>query len=146
VESWAQSMNILVLSMLFLIVGCRLEEPEARDIRAHTLNYDGVWHAASAANGARLCQQCHGEALAGGSQGEPSCLTCHGEVWRERSADVSQAPADHTVVRGIYMHHPNLQTPAGTCAQASCHGSELKGGGLTEPPSCYLCHAKIWSE
>lgn len=139
-----EAMRIVWIALIFSTVACRLEPAPRREIRAHTLNYSGVWHGASAANGARFCQSCHGTHLAGGENGEPSCLTCHGMVWKDRDPEQNLAPADHVTLGGIFTHHPNRTQAVGTCDTAACHARTLEGQGASEPPSCFLCHAKLW--
>ncbi|MDX2471471.1 MAG: hypothetical protein QNL04_12935 [SAR324 cluster bacterium] len=64
--------------------------------------------------------------------------TDDGDVDSESSSSYD-APASHTVSKSGYMHHPNLNSPVGTCD--SCHGSDLTGDSA---PSCYTCHGQKW--
>ena len=52
----------------------------------------------------------------------------------------TNAPADHTVNKGGFMHKSGLENPEANCVQ--CHGSDLRGG--TSGVSCYQCHGKKW--
>lgn len=128
--------------LIILSHGCSLEEGKSAGIRGHTDDFLGVEHGAAAEKGARFCQDCHGEHLAGGANGEPSCFQCHGLNWLDRDPEVSEAPSDHTIVNGIFHHHPSRETPSGTCT--NCHGSSLEGDKELVTPSCYLCHGKEW--
>ena len=56
------------------------------------------------------------------------------------TASPTNAPADHTVNKGGFMHKCGLENPEVNCVQ--CHGSDLRGG--TSDVSCYQCHAKKW--
>jgi len=136
--------NSLAIMIIFglMVSACSLDQPKPRQIRAHTDLIDGVAHAFPALKGPRYCQECHGASLAGGSAGQPSCWQCHGENWTAISPDTSLAPADHTVLMGGYRHHPNYQSPNGTCE--TCHGANLAGDGRNGHPSCYLCHGAVW--
>ncbi|SMF05458.1 hypothetical protein [Pseudobacteriovorax antillogorgiicola] len=122
--------------------GCSLESEGLRSIRAHSYGFLGIAHAVPMKKAERYCQYCHGENLVGGDQGEPSCYQCHGRRWRDGDPFESAAPDDHTVVNGIYRHHPDLETPLTTCV--NCHGSSLEGNGTDDTPSCYLCHGQLW--
>ena len=136
--------NPMLLAILFLasLSSCSLEPDGLRPIRAHTVDFGGVAHAVPMLKGERYCQLCHGENLVGGSEGQPSCFQCHGKRWRELDPTVSLAPADHTIVNGIYRHEPNLFQPNLTCV--NCHGANLEGNGFDDTPSCYLCHEQLW--
>lgn len=132
-----------ILAMVGIVVACSLEEPEKRQIRAHTSVKLGVAHAEPSMNAERYCQKCHGVNLAGGSDGAPSCYTCHGKNWNAITPTTSLAPVDHTVDMGGFRHHPDLNTTVSTCE--SCHGVGLLGTGKDGHPSCYLCHDKVWN-
>jgi hypothetical protein len=131
---------IVITVVLFIATSCSDQEPRLRNIRAHTLNFDGVAHPNAASGAERYCSGCHGEGLVGGVNGEPSCYKCHGKKWYESSA--SQAPvATHTVNNLGFMHHEDLNTPETTCV--SCHGESLEGTSTN--PSCLLCHEQKWN-
>ena len=132
-----------LISLLFL-VSCSLEEGPLKVISGHTLVYEGIAHGVGAQKAERYCQNCHGPALQGGLLGEPSCFQCHGRNWLSSGADLSFAPADHTVVQDKFSHHPDYQSPLGTCAVSGCHGSQLAGDLGAGTPSCYLCHGAVW--
>lgn len=137
-------LTIAINGLLWIIVshGCSLEERKSREIRGHTVKFDGVEHGFAAAKGPRYCQLCHGPKLEGGQNGEPSCFQCHGLNWNDIDPEASLAPADHTVINGIYHHHPNRNAPLDTCV--NCHGAQLQGDAERVSPSCYLCHEKKW--
>src|SRR4051812_38947978 len=91
--------------------GCSLNDSKPRSIRAHTTKHQGIAHAEPAQLAEHYCQECHGKNLAGGDNtAAPSCYTCHGRNWRTSDPGFSAAPADHTVVNGIYRHHPDRFT------------------------------------
>jgi hypothetical protein len=140
-----KSFWILVLPVMLVIFayGCSLEERKSSGVRGHTENYQSVYHGFAPEKGARFCQDCHGQTLMGGSQGEPSCFKCHGLNWLDLDPAKSQAPDDHTATKGLFNHHPSLKSPTGTCT--NCHGADLKGDKNLLTPSCYLCHADIWN-
>lgn len=122
---------------------CSLEEGPNRGIRAHTENFGGVRHGFQSKKALRYCQHCHGAALQGGVDAQPSCFSCHGLNWDAKlDGSVSAAPDDHTEVSGGFSHHPGRGTPNSTCV--NCHGSALEGGSTYESPSCYLCHDQKW--
>ena len=135
---------VMIGAGVALFVACSTENPDVRQIQGHVTNYDGVAHANAAFAGARHCISCHGATLAGGTNGEPSCYACHGKNWLNDEGAASVAPVDHTVDLEGFRHHPNLNSPAGTCD--GCHGSDLHGdisSGLTRP-GCQVCHGVLW--
>src|SRR5688572_3927248 len=109
--SWFLSSPLgLGLGMVVLLAlswGCSSQSAKTREIRAHTRMIGGVAHAEPALRAERYCSHCHGQGLAGGEKtGVPSCFTCHGKNWIDGKVGDSTAPVDHTVVNGIYAHHP----------------------------------------
>ena len=56
--------------------------------------------------------------------------------------DPAPGPAGHTLRLGAIPHASNPCTPQADCA--SCHGSDLRGGGNGEP-SCFACHNDRWN-
>lgn len=141
-----------VISMLGLIIAaiwlnlasCSLEDKGLRRIRAHDFSQKGVAHAVPMRRAERYCRECHGARLVGGENGEPSCYTCHGRLWYEADPDASYAPADHTLVHGVFRHFPSTDQVQATCT--SCHGTSLQGEGEDGTPSCYLCHEQKWAD
>lgn len=126
------------------VFSCSSDPAEPRQIRGHTLTFDGIAHGTGAARAERYCTLCHGENLAGGEKAKPSCYNCHGKNWLDHDPLASPAPADHTVINGIFRHHPSLHAPAATCT--SCHGANLEGDASfgQSLPSCFLCHDQNW--
>lgn len=137
----------LILFISFMILSlnrCSLEEGPVREIRGHTLTFEGVAHGTGAVKGERYCHLCHGLNLVGGETEEPSCYRCHGENWQKTGADGTNAPSDHTLTMGGFHHHPNALSPLGTCASSGCHGDNLEGDPSVNTPTCYLCHDQKW--
>ncbi len=84
-------------------------------------------------NGTSACANaaCHGGALSGGTGGGPSCTSCH----------LGGIDSIHPTNWGtpIALNHAPYVEVNGTssCANAACHGTDLKG---STGPSCTLCH------
>lgn len=137
-----------ILALLLAISGhfvsaCSLEDRKESTVRAHDDNIQGVSHAFTSKSGPRYCKQCHGTALQGGGNGEPSCFQCHGENWDPIDADTPRGDADHTVDNGGFLHHSGIASPTTNCT--ACHGANLQGDlQKTGNPSCFLCHEQKW--
>ncbi len=137
------SVRCSILSLVFVLgAACSLEEKAPRAIRAHSLNQEGIAHAPGLRRAERYCQSCHGLGLVGGTENQASCYTCHGQTWEKTEASLAFAPADHTVERGGFLHHPQLLSPNGTCQ--NCHGKQLEGDLSMGTPPCLLCHDQLW--
>ncbi len=84
-------------------------------------------------NGDMACANasCHGTALTGVDQSGPSCTSCH----------IGGIDSSHPTNWGtpIALNHAPYVAVNGTssCANAACHGTDLKG---STGPSCTLCH------
>ncbi len=132
-----------LILIFFLMLGCSTDKKEPPIVqRAHDQNIKGILHAAPYHRAERFCSQCHGAGLVGGSQLQPSCYTCHGKTWLDRVFLDQRFPSSHVEIKGGYAHGAGFQSPTLNCA--SCHGSELQGAGASGPPSCLLCHEKLW--
>lgn len=136
-----------ILKTLVLIVAltssCSLEEEGSSGIRAHDDVIQGVAHAFSSKSAPRYCKQCHGTALQGGSNGEPSCYQCHGETWNPVDPESSRGDSNHTIDNGGYFHHSGISDPLTNCV--SCHGAQLQGAETRDGnPSCFMCHEQKW--
>lgn len=128
---------------LITTLGCnRSSNTPLREIRAHTLNMEGVAHAIGLKHAERYCKNCHGNQLSGGQDFIPSCYSCHGKNWLDDNPETIHADRDHSANQNNYLHHPDLLTPLSTCT--SCHGLQLEGHEILGRPSCFLCHDKIW--
>jgi hypothetical protein len=86
-------------------------------------------------NGSASCAaaSCHGTDLKGVAGSGPSCSSCH--LGGPTSAHPQSWNSD------IISRHPGYvgNLPAGSCATAVCHGTDLKGVFLSGP-SCGSCH------
>lgn len=75
-------MRTIVLAAAFLIGSCADSTSPSENVPAdHTLRKGGALHAPGLNDPVQNCATCHGAALRGGANGEPSCFRCHGEVW-----------------------------------------------------------------
>ena len=106
----------------------------------HSVDFGGRKHADGYCSPLENCSACHGNALQGGSHGEPSCTSCHGTFWTDPNC--GKLSGIHTLaIKGI-LHGPNPCKPQGVCTP--CHGSSLEGG-LNGEPSCTQCHGTYWT-
>jgi hypothetical protein len=103
----------------------------------HTVNFGGHKHADGFCNPIDNCSACHGNALQGGSHGEPSCTNCHGTLWTDPNC--GKLTTIHTVNLNGVLHGANPCNPQDVCTQ--CHGANLAGGSNGEP-ACTQCHGK----
>lgn len=77
---------------------------------------------------------CHAD---GGAAQQRMCTSCH--VW----SATSKHPRNFSVLANFSSHFSYLKNndkAAATCAVASCHGTDLKGGSGAFGPSCLKCH------
>lgn len=133
------------LGFLLLWSACRPERVETFPrIAGHGILKDGVEHGGGLHHGERYCSFCHGVALAGGSQFEPSCYACHGKNWLDESPGQSLAPANHSLTIEGWRHDPAFSEPEANCSE--CHGLDLQGHEPLHTPSCLLCHQALWQE
>ena len=101
----------------------------------HPIARGGKLHADGFCRPVDNCSACHGEALQGGKNGEPSCTKCHGSLWTSPNC----GNQTHTVNLGGVLHASNYCRPYQNCS--ACHGSDLRGDS-NKTPSCLQCHTQ----
>jgi hypothetical protein len=70
------------LVCLALTAGCSDSSTVPADApEGHTVMKSGVPHKPGLKDPQVNCSACHGAALGGGDNGEPSCFLCHGQKW-----------------------------------------------------------------
>lgn len=134
---------IVACSLLRSCSGEIEETKDTRDIRGHLVQLEGVMHADGAFSAPQLCSHCHGENLQGGNDTpNPSCYSCHGEYWFNSSAS-SNAPSDHIVNNGGFLHKSGSADPANECSVCHQFQNEVHSE-LDTRPHCLSCHEQKW--
>ena len=81
IRATAMRWMLTLVTAVLLLTGCGSATAPADAPAGHTSVQDGVPHAPGLSNPAANCIECHGIALEGGANGEPSCFSCHGKEW-----------------------------------------------------------------
>ena len=132
---------ILLLSFFLLVAGCggggsQSETPVTNQPQSTAQTHPAGWlpngHATDAKANIETCTGCHGTDLTGGTT-NVSCTQCH----------LGDTTSVHPTLWGnfAYAFHARYvqQNGTSTCANVTCHGTNLEGV-QGSGPSCTQCH------
>jgi len=133
---------LTILFAFLLVTGCNTSNTDAPGTAANSPVHPSNWislHGVEAGKDIRSCQGCHGFDFTG-SGSALSCLTCH----LSGPPFVGVHPSSWTNVVNDHQGFAN-EFSWTSCAIASCHGTNLRGGAQAFAPSCFnnaaSCHS-----